>query len=134
VHDYFVSPVGNSCACRREYLRPPALSKGYFHGHSLGKFLTPALSFWERDRGGSTAYRTWLRRFGEATSRAQHLAPYPGEFAEAFEVLGRLHALPADGESHITHIEVAARIRRDPVGGDELRWPFPLLGLANAGL
>ncbi len=49
-------------------------------------------------------------------------------------MLRGLHALPADGEGHITHIKVAARIRRDPVGGDELRWPFAFLGLANAGL
>src|SRR5262245_17980320 len=72
-------------------------------------------------------------RLSEQGGRASS-APYPGKFAEAFEVLRRLHALPADGERHITHIEVAARICRDSMGGDELCWPFAFLGLANAGL
>ena len=49
-------------------------------------------------------------------------------------MLGGTHALPADGIRHVTHIEVPARIHRYPVRGDELRWPFAFLGLADTGL
>src|SRR5262245_14953425 len=62
------------------------------------------------------------------------LPPYPGEFTEAFQMLGRLHALSTDRVGHITHIQIPTRIYCHPVRSDELRWPFAFLRLADTGL
>ena len=49
-------------------------------------------------------------------------------------MFGGIHTLPTDGICYVTHIEVPVRIHRYPVWGDELRWPFAFLWLANTGL
>ena len=49
-------------------------------------------------------------------------------------MLGRMHVPTADGIGDVTDVQIAARVYRDAVWGDELRRPFALFRFANAGL